>query len=253
MKKTIIFLFVFVLGFYSCQKNNVAPNDDPENGNGGTLLKKIKQGNNTLINFAYDANQHVIIKTVTDNNDQYETSYSYADGKISTETLKYKENTVAQYTYSYNNDGFLSRCTIIGASNVYWEFTYQNSKITEAIQYLDGGYSYKMTFYYNGDNITEAIKEAKFGGIWERESRFTFEYDNKKNPYVPMKFPFSEVVDENITFWCPNNTTRIKEYDNTGILLDDTQYTYTYNSENYPETVKINSSTGYSTTLDFIY
>ena len=241
--KKVIFLFI-ALSILSCKKKEA---DDSSNTN-GTYLKSIKQGSQNIVVYTYNGLNQVIKKVTNYNGFNKETTYTYTNGKVSGETTKNNGNIIAQYTYSYNNTGKLNRCDVGGATNTYWNFHYLNGNIDEAAQVVGNGNAKKMTFTYQGDDIIEAKEYFYYGNIWELQKRYNFEYDSKNNPEYLMKMPFSEVMDENVRFWCQNNIIRFKKYNNSGQLLEDIQFDYTYNNSNYPKTLV----TG-NTNMTYIY
>jgi YD repeat-containing protein len=236
MKKTILLLLAFSFIFTACKKEE-ENNQDEEGTENGIYIKTVKSNGEIILKFSYDANHRLTKKNIYYNGSELETTYTYTDGRVAQETAKSGNSIVHQYTYTYDNSGKLSRCDLIG-TNAYWEYTYNNNKIVESIQYINGQPGTKNTYSYNGDNMVEAIEYDRFGNIWEMTSRYVMEYDNKNNPYQLHNLPFSEVMDEFANFISPNNQTHVTEYDENGTVEYDTTYSYTYNAQGYPSVVE---------------
>jgi hypothetical protein len=237
MKLNYNFLFlltILTVTFTACKKQNNESNNENLSGK----LHKITSNGNNLAVFSYDGAGKLIKKEIDNGGGQVLTiNYTYDNGKLTKETAMFAGAVAYQYSYTYLQNGKLDKCYIDGVNPpVYWQMYYDgNAYINYAIKIDGGGESKKMTFDYNSDNIVEATLYDQFGG-WQQEKRFEFEYDNKHNPMQELGIPFSEVIDENADLLSPNNTTRIKEYDDNNILVNDSQYQYTYNADQYPTT-----------------
>ena len=233
--KKILFLVVVGLSLMACKKttdNNDNNNDENQKLTG--LIKSIKQNDTLLVEFSYNEKRQLTKKIIHNGSYQLTVDYEYLDNKLSLETAKSNGIQVYQYSLSYVNDR-LDHFTINGVIQSYWEMHYDTEgKIDYAIENISGAPSIKHEYTYSGDNITEAIEYNRFGDTWELQSRFEFEYDQKHNPYFDLNLPFSEVLDEFASFVSPDNANRTKEYDNSGVLIDDIQYQSTYNAEAYP-------------------
>jgi len=247
-KKLLLFTLI-IAAFSACKKDKTS--DDDQNTGLSGQLHKITSGGTDLVVYSYDSSGKLTKKVINGGGAQTITvTYSYENGKISKETTKYGGNTISEYTYSYLPNGKLDKCNIEGPAQTYWQMHYDNNgKMDYAIWYISGGESSKMSFIYTGDNITEAQIYDRFGSIWEMQERYEFEYDSKHNPEYDLKIPFSEIIDEISHLLCPNNITRVKGYDQNNDLVDDTQYQYNYNADNYPTSVTENNTT----TSEFIY
>jgi len=247
--KKLLLLTLIIASFTACKKDEAS--DDDQNAGLPGQLHKITSGGTDLIVYSYNGNGKLTKRVINGGGGQTMTvTYSYDNGRISKETTKHGGNTISEYTYTYLQNGKLDKCNIAGASQSYWQMHYDNNgKVDYATEYIGGGESKKMTFTYTGDNITEIQSFNRFGSIWEMQERYEFEYDNKHNPEYDLKRPFSEIIDEISHILCPNNLTRVKEYDQNNILVDDTQYQYNYNADNYPTSVTENNTDTY----EFIY
>ena len=247
--KKLLLLTLIIASFTACKKDKAS--DDDQNAGLSGQLHKITSGGTDLDVYSYNGSGKLTKRVMNGCGGQIMTvTYSYDNGKISEETFKQNGNIIGQYTYTYLQNGKLDKCNIVGATQSYWQMHYDNNdKMDYAIEYIGGGESIKMTFTYTGDNITETQLFYRFGSIWEMQKRYEFEYDNKHNPKYDLKRPFSEVIDEISYILCPNNLTRVKEYDQNNILVDDTQYQYNYNADNYPTSCTENNTT----TCEFIY
>jgi len=245
--KHLLLMALVISSLTACKKES-DDNDDTQNSGLPGQLHKITSSGNDLIIYSYDGTGKLTQEEIHNGNQTMTITYTYDNGKISNETGKYNGSTAYQYTYTYQNNK-LDKCNIVGATQSYWQMHYDNGKIDYATQYIGGGESKKMTYTYTGDNITEAQLLNRFGGTWELEKRYEFEYDNKHNPLHDLNVPFSEVISEFANLVSPNNSTRIKEFDQNNLLVNDDQYQMTYNADNYPTTTTENNTTTY----EFIY
>ena len=235
MKKITLLLLIFGLVLTSCKKEK---SEDETDQDLTGLIKTVKMNGSPIVEFSYYGNRKLKTKKNYQQGSQMTIEYKYADNKLSTQTEKYNGNIIAQYGFEYNNNR-LTRVTIIGATNTYWEMQYNaNGKIDTAIEYISGGESIKHTFTYNGQNLVEAYKFNRFGSIWELQSHMVFEYDSERNPYYDLNIPFSEVLDEFADFVSPNNFNRVKKYDQNNTLIEDTQYNISYNADDYPSHIE---------------
>ncbi len=248
--KNLLLIALVISSLSACKKKNNDTSDDTQNSGLPGQLHKITSGGTDLVVYSYDSTGKLTKQVINNGGGQTMTiNYTYNNSKLSEETGKYNGSIAYQYTYTYLQNGKLDKCNIVGATQSYWQMHYDNQgKIDYAVEYIGGGESKKMTFDYNSDNIVEATLYDQFGG-WQQEKRFEFEYDNKHNPMQELGIPFSEVIDENADLLSPNNTTRIKEYDDNNILVNDTQYQYNYNADLYPTSATENNTTNY----EFIY
>ena len=244
--KTTFALLIISLIITSCKK------DEPIENENGAFIKSINLNQSPIVTYTYNANNDLTKKLLNHAGSQLETTYTYTDSKISNETTKQNENIISQYNYQYNTSNQLTQCDIVGAIQTYWTFHYNNEKIDEATQFISNEESKKINFSYTGENITETQEFYRFGGTWELQSRITFEYDNKNNPYLLLKIPFSEIPDEYADLVNANNVTRIIKYDGNNIVESDIQYSYTYNSQDYP-TIVTETEDGHSVEYTLIY
>jgi hypothetical protein len=240
MKKTILLLLTLAISISGCKKDDEENIDENDGNVNGMYIETIKQGNDVLLRFSYDANHRLIKTNIYYNGSELEITYTYTGNNLTGEIAKSGNTLVHQYTYQYDNSGNLSRCDLtVPSGQVYWEYTYNNdNKIIESIQYHNGQPANKRTYFYTGNNMTEAVEYYRFGSIWEEQHRVVMEYDNKDNPMFLHHLPFSEVMDEFADFISPNNQTHVTEYDQWGAVESDITYSYTYNAQGYPYVVE---------------
>ena len=246
--KIVLSALVIAFVFTSCDKDDDENTGDEQQVQ-NDLIKQVKYGSTVLLDFQYDGDNKLIKRTISETSGDITIEYTYDNGKITGETAKEGNNVIYQYIYSYSNStGDLIKCDIVGA-DAYWQFGYNNGKMTTAIKYIGGGESTKQTFNYSGDNIIEAKEYYRYGGIWELQESYEYEYDSKNNPFSELNIPFFEVIDEFVSYTCPHNISRRQAYDQAGVLPYDETYTYTYNANSYPLTATDNNGNEYT----FIY
>jgi hypothetical protein len=232
---------MLAISISGCKKDD--ENIDESDGNvNGMYIKTIKQGNDVLLRFSYDANHRLIKTNIYYNGSELETTYTYTGNNLTGEIAKSGNTLVHQYTYQYDNSGNLSRCDLtVPSGQAYWLYDYDNNdRITQSTQYINGHPGIKKVYTYTGNNLTEAIEYDRLGSVsvWEMQHRVEMEYDNKNNPNAVHNLPFSEVMYEFANFVSPNNLTHVIEYNSDGSIESEISYSYTYNAQGYPSVVE---------------
>ena len=162
-----------------------------------------EEGNTTEFVYLYDdKNQITELKNETDN---LTTAYTYnADGQITGATTKKEDDTlVYTYTYTYNAEGQLEKTVRVDE---------QDANQAETV----------YTFTYDNGNV---IKET----VGNEEYEAT--YDDKNNPFkgiYPAAYAAIQVGIESVGMNNPN----------TGTFADAGTVAYTYNTDDYPLTLK---------------
>jgi len=234
----LLAILLVVTSFQSCKKKG---NDDESNRDLTGKIKTITSGNTTLAKYMYRTDGKIREETRYTPNGQMIISYEYADGKISSITAKTENGSIIyQYSLTYANNK-LEKFILGGITNVYWQMYYNaDGTVNYAIQYTPAQNNVdeptiKQKFEYdNHKNVIEATEFWRFGSTWELHSRYEFEYDSKNNPYKDLQIPYDETINLFANLVSPNNATRVKEYDQNNVIVEDTQYQYNYNTDNYP-------------------
>lgn len=265
MKKYLgYFLFIFsLLLVFSCEPNRDENGDflfgvqNPNetgggNGGGSTTGRLLKK----MINHSLDDNGEWEDGVITYN---YEGNklISYVDDSGEATLFTYNSNnkisklsgSAQNATFTYSGDNLTKiNTTVAGIYSVNTDFTYEGAKLKKAVSIQEisipiPGKVYLETDYeYSGLNMVKATLKTGFylpNGELEISpdvQTITFQYDAKKNPYqlLPKEFfiYLSGIAPQGAAFLSANNMTKVTQ--TIEGVSEVTDYTYTYDSENYP-------------------
>ncbi len=162
-------------------------------------------------------------------------------------------NTALSLSHSleYKNNGELYRRSFIRPSNSnleYYEFTYENNRISRQTLYWQNFMSFYIDYEYdaNGNMIKESNYFVSSGGNGKLRTTTEYEFDNKHNPFLAFKRLLSPGKYTN-----PNNITKetytvhSSQIDHwfSGPQVTIKTYEYKYNSHGYP--TKVNGEVEY--------
>lgn len=271
MKKYIgHFLFIFsLLLVFSCEPNRAEngdflfgvqnPGETGGGGNGGgsgsdRMLKKIlshyidDNGNFEDGETVFNYEGKKLVSYVEDSGEPTVFTYN-ANNKISKLTNS-AQNVL--FTYSGNN---LSKITsdIAGFYKVDTDFTYAGTQVSKAVSIQEFTFPvptkvYIETIYeYTGQNMTKAtVKNGFYLPNGELEINpevqiLSFQYDTKKSAYqlLPKEFfiYLSGIAPQGGIYFSANNATKFTTT-LAGTVIDVDDYTYTYDSADYPLIMK---------------
>ena len=253
LKILVLLLLGVVVTVSSCKKDD---DDDDGNTNNNTgnqtcYMNKMTYEDGDYDMIAYNSSYQVIKVTSYDSNgtaDGSETRFTYANNKLQTMEsydngtieskmeLVYVNNTTPDslVMYSDNGSGTLERDGVVTLS-----FNGEKIAKLEMIENVAGVdvVLFKSEFTYTGENLTMQ-KDYSFSftalGL-ELDGTMEMEYDSKKNPLYNVGLSY-------LAFWSPvefgsvNNITKLTSKDENGTVLQDESenYTYEYNTNNYP-------------------
>ncbi|RED47319.1 YD repeat-containing protein [Winogradskyella eximia] len=243
MKKLIFIFCAFGLMLNSCSSDDSSDDDggDPDTVLLQTLIETY-EGEDYITNFTYSGNKLI----GTSDNDGYSEEYIYT-GELLT-TIKEYEDGVLDFQTELGYDSsnrLITETFTFGSSSVDVNtFTY-NADGTITLS-EDGVNTYILTYASNGNRIEE---EDVDGG-----QDYTFTYDTKNNP---LKNIHQREVFELIGNYAYENN--VLDEVNTGntAFADESSFTYTYNSANYPtsgvETITLDTGGEEDYILQYIY
>ena len=264
--KKFLALFAFILTLFvvfSCEPNRAENGDflfgvqNPNETGGGTgggsttgrLLKK-------MINHSLDDNGEWEDGVITYNYDGKKL-ISYVDDSGEATLFSYNSNNkisklsssgqTATFTYSGVNLSKINT-TVAGIYTVNTDFTYEGTQLKKAVSIqeisipIPGKFYIETDYEYSGSNMVQANIKGGFylpNGDLEMNPEvqtITFQYDAKKNPYqlLPKEFfiYLSGIAPQGAAFLSANNMTKVTQ--TIDGISEVTDYTYTYDSENYP-------------------
>ena len=231
MKKLILTILAssFIL---SCSTDSA--NDNSNNpSTTGMLVKTItREGLTTTVN--YNGNK-VINASSTDGQNQ---TFTYS-GNLITQVEGSGSSIIFTQTCSYSNNLMVSDNYIYGSipnqqleSSVY--IYNSNGTITEnkTITFTDAdpanNYSYLYKQYYSQGNLIKKEYYTFDNSVPALNSTTTYTYDNKNPPYKSIT-GFLAIISNT-----KNNVISEIKKDSSNIVTESVQYTYQYNSNDYP-------------------
>ena len=243
MKKLIakVILFTTILSTILSCSNNDNPSSESH-----LLIKKISEniyldGEIEDINISTFTYESSILKTISGNG--YEEKFIYEGNKIS--RIDNYEGTTLQSSTNFFYDGNQLNYTLSGENQDEKTIYSYASDVLSKIEsgYLDGTTLVALdtqTYTFNSAlNISESIHNSTNGGS-AYTSRDVYTYDSKNNPMKYMN-PYLR-----LSFECEgfdgltvNNVSTRKDYspaENT--TANNQHYIITYNSDNFPITIK---------------
>jgi hypothetical protein len=225
MKKLILTILAssFLL---SCSSDS--SNDDSNNPSGNGLLLKTETDyfiTPTTITYNYNGYK---INTIEEP-DGSSSSFTYnGDFIIKIENLS-EPSTI---TMNYLNDLLVSENQISASGNTFTNITYNSDgSITENNNDSNGNPISRTIRFYSQGNCIKQESYSSTNGLMTLTGTILSTFDNKNSPY------------KNITglyLWCKplgmnvNNALSITSKNADGIVTSVTQFTYQYNSQNYP-------------------
>lgn len=236
----IFVLAVIISLFSSCS------NDDTNTEQVASLNRTIKKYSekvyyNGQIDYQFSSTfNYENGKLISISDSQNKLEFSYNSGKI-TEVKKYVNNQLITTNFlSYN--GNLLSSIVNGDNDERTLFSYNSGLLaTIQTQYFDGGNwftSVSKNYTLQATNIKELITE---NFSFSYSSKSTFEYDSKNNPMKHMN-PIVRLIlqYETCDFISNNNVLERYSYPDVNSINGtlSSQYTITYDSDNYPTLIK---------------
>ena len=255
--KNLLILFFIFGSFFSCEKDNnfVEPQI-------GGLLKNVVVGNEVYYEFTYnnagfileEKSKFYYTKHSYNNQNQLLQSDHYWDQRIVSsssyvleEAMKRKEwvspeNTGkdSYFSFEYNKSGLLEKRTTNRINSAYKSddfFTYnQAGQLVKRTSYQDNKVSVIDEYFY--DSSGNMKKQERYleseTGTPVLQTTTEYEFDNKHNPYLPFRKLMIPGQNTN-----PNNIVKETytlhfEVDNFVQKVQIKEFSYEYNSKEYP-------------------
>ena len=245
--RLIALLIITSVLFASCGKTDTpAIKKDPKDSLVANCRILTISNQNNVTQMLYDTNGINTGYKVTDtvyNLLQRKYTFQFNLGGQLIDLPAYKSPDVENF-FSYNTDGTLGRIVyFIGSSSTGYDvYVYNASKQPIAILKYDQN-SGKMR-----DSI--AIKYDSRGNVirtWEGlkntlQDSAIYQYDTKNNYYSGLSYNYI-ILRQDFIYWGPNNATKKIIYNgSTGQITISADYSYTYNTKNYPVTMLTGTS-----------
>lgn len=257
LKYSLLLLLTISFIAISCEKETT---DDDPNGGDVTATCHIKKtiSSDDEVTFIYNI-ENQLTKITFGSEQIFEFTYN-ADGTISNSmVLSNDGEIITTTTYEYNAVGLPVNSVVIdGESSITYTYEYTDDKLTRRVGVGTDDLAtinIEDTITYSGDNITEIqnIVVVESFEVSTTTRYFTFEYDNKKNPFSKLNIQYTNIgAGGNFAlFASKNNYTSMVATDADGTVIPDESETKTfeYNTNNYPS--KTTFSEGNYTTLTY--
>ena len=238
--KTITKLFIYTLGiyFFGCSSDSSNSGNDENNNNGDTpIIIKYMTFMSDGDDSATISYSNGLINSFNDQGAKYNIVLN-AEKKVTEATNQHGE----KLTFLYSNGKLDKLIHSFTDGTPSWEdkFSYgSNGQIISIVENADDGYDESSYYTYDssGNMITRQIGVS--GSI------YTFEFDNKNNPFYPIWKDFGFLIDleddvyDIVPMFSMHNPTKI--YRNGELRLE---VIYTYNSDGYPTVANYTNSSG---------
>ena len=253
MKKIITLLSVFSLFVSSCSNDDTSAVETPIDSNTILLKKMIVSDGSEVITTTITYDGKKIIKSQSDNGENSLFTYS---GDNITKIEYFSAPNILDYTenYSYDSTGRLIQFTDIDGSVGTKETYVYNANGTVSLTIFSGNNVTQNTTVATG-TITlqngEVISRTEIYSFGQ--NTFTCNYDTKNAPFKnAIGFGKTCLKDDEGFFGANHNRTN-DNFTSLGSPISN-NYTFTYNSYNFPETTTSNSSVpGGNQNIQFFY
>lgn len=242
--KSLVVLVIFLSFFFmSCNKNNViSPNDvSPQK-----QLAKIVQDSNNYIELSYKNDKLLEYKNINNSNLYISITLNYnGNSKPQSEYYSSDSDNLVKYYY-YDSLSSLDSTVIMlkDSTNSYkldghLSYYYNNQNQLLKVKQYNVENNLLFTTEYSYDAVGNIIEVHVFG-LNGYDELTTMEYDNKINPWHSLKDYFHY----DISFSNNNLKSATTTYANNPLQNTQTEYSYTYGSNGYPLTCKIETTVG---------
>lgn len=162
----------------------------------------------------------------------------------------------AKVTYTYTSDGKLASYVSLDFVNDDGDrevYTYNANGTVSGVSYFGDSVSQNIpgttrTISFSNGEVSSEVSSSGFGS----DTSYTYTYDTKNNPYKNIK-GYSNIAaysDSDNTGVSHNLLTRVRT---SGSITNTNDFTYTYNSDDYPLTVSGSTAGVVNETIQYIY
>lgn len=195
-----------------------------------------------LTTYTYDSRNRPVSFSVSDGSTG---SYSYDDGlgrfaELIFVNVTRQETTLTRFPYQFGTGSFSSNTYGFPEQRPLFETQYtldRNNQLTGASTARDGSFINGVYVAQGNNIVSSSVNQMRF------RNRATYTYDTQINPFYGLTGPILDEFDPSILLigmnevlrFSRNNPVRKTDVDSGQV----TNYTYTYNSEGLPTTLKI--------------
>ena len=260
IRHAALILAIGVLTISACKK------DDKKGGGttpvppttGSRQIAKIEESTGAYSTFDYNADGLISKIESKENGEITDVTLTYSPLK------KLISAAIADGSMNYIYDGsqlrrvdFISKTdnSVVG----YTKFTYQNTKLSEAAQYVkyqgnDIAYM-KTTYAYNGSDVAtqKTYAWSAITNSYQLSETRNYEYDNKTNPLAVT----SELAQTFFQLNSVHNPVKETVYNAQNNLTETDTYSYSYDDKGYPsagdKTVAVPGTANVTTHVKYTY
>jgi len=270
MKLKPFLLINLLLLIFACSNESVDNEDDDDGGNEDAVL--IKQINYSIVDedeesytevFNYDGNRLLsIIDTYNDSDDEYKSTFEYANDKL-IRINNFEDNELMEYvTFAYDTQGLLTSLTTytfdIDGENVAIrsDLNYNTNNLSFSTENYRGDFS-SQTEYVGATNYSVTNGDISEINYENSDDTLQFQYDTKNSIFKNIfEIRIIIIAFENTEYGfdiygANNNVTQ--KIDNQGDFIDTETASYTYNSNDYPNTAMYFYDGELDSNIEFIY
>ena len=253
--KSSLITSLLIVTFFSCSSESTNNDEQPQDNN--LLLKQriTDNGNGDILTetFSYDGNK--LISIIDNEGTKYE--YLYENNVLNRINLSGPNGIITEYTtLEYNSNNQLISYTVymtFGNEGLRFDLTYNSDGTITVKEYL-GDHNVQNSLI--GDDIITIANGQRISESSQIENfQSTYEYDSNNSIYKNISnIDILNLIDIDFNGYIDsknNNLLRWIENDNGTTYIFE-EYTYTYNSSNYPETA-VYQNQGDTETIQFIY
>ncbi len=253
---SLFYILLFILAFVSCETENQV-----EETVNNTLLKQVFAGGE--IYYKYTFNSAGLIaeeksklhytKHLYNNANQLIQSEYYWDKRMVSSSMQVLEEAMKRtewvtpgnteresyFSFEYDKSGKLEKRYIYrmnGGGNSYEVFTYdKNGRIEKRTSFYENKISLYDVYFYDGKG--NLIKQQRFSvssGTPNLQTTTEYKFDNKHNPYFSFRKLLIPGQNTNMNNIVKETYTLHFEVDKFIQPVQTTEYSYEYNSKDYP-------------------
>jgi hypothetical protein len=242
MKKLLpLIVIISTLMLFSCSSSS-----DSSQSSSDVLLKKTIWDDGTIINFEYIGNK---ISRYSSSDGSY-TTFTYTGDLITREEYYSSNNTINEYyEYYYSGNNLIQIKNFIGTTlNRKFDLVINNDNTITRTRTNYSGTSTSRTVFKEYFLNEEKIKEEQFNSSGSIVNTTTFLRDNKNCPTMNITgFRYlNGWYSDDSPF---HNIIRISE---SSFTSNNQNYSYQYNSNNYP-TIGTCTAGGYTESTQYFY
>lgn len=257
MKKITLALsaLLLILILTSCSSDSSSPSPSIS----GALLKNEivtdpSDGSSYTMTYTYSGTN--LTQIAYDDDDSYDKFYYTGDLITKIEFYDDTDFLEGKVIYTYNSDNKLASYVSVDYVNDNGDrevYTYNSDGTVSGVSYYGDSVSQNTpsttrTISFSNGEVSSEVTTSGSGSI----STYTYTYDTKNNPYknITGYNKIAAYADSDNTGVAHNVVTRVRT---SGAFTNTSNYSYTYNSSDYPLTLSSSTSGIVNESIQYIY